>query len=152
MGKRGPAPIPTQILALRGSRLVKNREGEPQPEAGAPPAPEWLGGEAKAEWERVVDVSPPGLLTLADRPSLTAYCIAWAEFVDATQALAKEGRVYETPGGQRKPHPAVAMQRSAWDAVVKFGALLGLDPANRSRLSVPRAEKAKKGVMARERA
>ncbi|HME91136.1 MAG TPA: P27 family phage terminase small subunit [Myxococcaceae bacterium] len=38
--------------------------------------------------------------------------------------------------GMVRPHPAVAAQQSAWEAVRKFSALSGLSPSDRARLAV----------------
>jgi len=80
-----------------------------------------------------------GLLTVIDGDALAAYCQAWCEFMIATETLAKEGRHFTTESGYLAPHPAVAQQRSAWQAIKAFAALFGLDPASRARLEVPDA-------------
>lgn len=157
---RGRKPIPTAMKILRGNpgRRPLNLS-EPKPEGGAPACPGWLHRHAKAEWRRLVRaLAPAGMLTQADLGVLAGYCQAWAEFRLATELLESEGRTVLSGGvpveqagedgttrtvvvgATVKPHPAVAQQRSAWVAMQRFGALLGLDPSSRSRLSVPPAE------------
>lgn len=53
MGKRGPAPTPTNILKLRGSTLVTERRlrSEVKGPTGNPECPDWLDEDAKAMWE-----------------------------------------------------------------------------------------------------
>src|SRR5581483_7260694 len=130
MGRRGPPPTPTKILELRGSWRAKERPGEPQPPPGAPPMPEWLSEEARAEWQRMApELEALGLLSVLDRAALAAYCQAYAELVEATALLNREGRVLEAPvfskageltGHVRKPHPAVRLQRDAFGRVKQF--------------------------------
>ena len=76
-------------------------------------------------------------MTVVDGDALACYFQAWAEFEHATRMLHLEGRVIRTGSGYPVPHPAIALQRSAWKAVKDFAALFGLDPSSRSRLSVP---------------
>jgi P27 family predicted phage terminase small subunit len=140
----GRPPKPTRLKVLTGNpgkRKLNARE--PQPAAGAPSCPSWLSKEAKAEWKRAAqELGRLGLLTVVDRATLTAYCLAWVELYEATKLIQTEGRIVTTDKGSKKPHPAVAMQRSAWAAVRAFSSLFGLDPSSRGKLHVepPKAE------------
>lgn len=103
-----------------------------------PKCPAWLDKAAKSRWRALVpELERLGLLTIIDGDALAAYCQAWAEFEIATRTLQAEGRTFRTESGYLAPHPAVAQQRSAWNAVKTFAALFGLDPADRSQLNVP---------------
>ena len=56
MATRGRKPKPTAIKVLEGNPGKRPlNKFEPAPEKKAPPCPEWLNGEAKAEWERLAD-------------------------------------------------------------------------------------------------
>lgn len=134
-----PAPKPTKLKILEGNPGKRPlNQCEPQPTPGVPSCPTWLDPEAKAEWKRVVpELERLGLLALIDRGAVAAYCQAWSEFHTATQTLQKEGRTLTTDKGYTYPHPAVAQQRSAWQAVRQFSALFGLDPSSRSKIQVP---------------
>lgn len=138
MGKRGPAPKPTNVLKITGSWRAKTRsKAEPKPKAKAPVCPEWLSPDAKAKWaELVPELLRMKLLTVVDGDVLAAYCEAWAEFRAASKTIAEEGRTFTTEKGYVGQHPAVAQQRSAWAAVKSFASLFGLDPSSRSRLNV----------------
>jgi P27 family predicted phage terminase small subunit len=133
---RGRKPVPTKLKILRGNpgkrRISQN---ELKPKAERPECPQWLPAGAKAEWKRLLPLlMGPGLLTTLDRASLAALCLAWNEMREATLTIEKEGRFYGTESGYQTPHPAVAMQRSAWQAIKAFSALFGLDPSSRTRL------------------
>ncbi len=56
MGRRGPAPTPTNLLRLRGSPLATKRRDrtEPKPDPTRPRCPSWLDEEAKAAWRQLV--------------------------------------------------------------------------------------------------
>lgn len=122
--------------------------GYKSPEVQAPEPPEWLCPEGRAEWDRVVpELLAAGMLARADRATLSAYCQAWAELVDATKTLDRDGRYLsesqqnskgEVLGEKLKPHPAIASQRDAFGRVKAFGSDLGLSPSSRMRLRVVR--------------
>jgi len=138
MGTRGPAPTPTEILKMRGSRRANGRGQELRPAAGKPKCPAWLDEEAKRKWRALArELSAVGLLTVVDGDALAAYCVSWSELRTATETLQREGHTFNTDSGYLAPHPAVAQQRSAWQAVRAFAALFGLDPSSRSQLTVP---------------
>lgn len=137
MGARGPKPTPTATLEARGSWRANTRTGEPKPQRGAPKCPTWLDTEAKKKWRELVpELERLGLVTIVDGDALSAYCQAWAEFMIATKTIKKDGRYLRMgKSGYLAPHPAVAQQRSAWQAIKMFAALFGLDPADRARMT-----------------
>src|SRR5262245_54055951 len=117
----GPAPTPKSILDLRGSWRAKQAGNTPQPRRGRPKCPSWLDAVAKSKWKQLVpELDALGLLTVVDGDMLAAYCQAFAEFKEATGQLRREGRTCTAGTGGLKAHPAVSMQRSAWEAMVKF--------------------------------
>lgn len=136
---RGRKPKPTVFKVIAGNpgkRPLNDRE--PKPARGRPRCPSFLHPYAKQEWNALIsELDRLGLLTPVDRGTLAAYCQAWAEFRIATELLDKEGRTTVAGSGGLKPHPAVAMQRSAWKGIQAFASLFGLDPSSRSRLKVP---------------
>lgn len=142
----GPKPLPTAVLKARGSRRAKDRGNEPKPPPGVPSCPLWLDPEAKVVW---AELSPKlaelGILSLFDTGAFASYCQAWAEFEIATRQLQAEGRTLKTDSGYMQPHPAVAMQRSAWAAIKAFSALFGLNASDRSRLRMEKKEPSKDG-------
>lgn len=135
----GRPPKPTRLKVLSGNPGRRPLNGsEPRHDRGAPKCPGWLGKRAKAAWKQIVPVlDSAGLLTVADGWALACLCQAWAEMEEATRTLDTEGRTFQTENGYKVPHPAVAQQRSAWQAIRQYSALFGLDPSSRSKLAVP---------------
>lgn len=142
MGTRGPKPTPTITLRNRGSWRASARKNEPRLPVEAPEAPNWLKGEAKREWNRLVPIlMEAGVLTLADRGALAMTCQSWADYLRAKDVVDKEGITVETATGGTKVHPAVTIQRAAWAQYIKGCALFGIDPADRSSVkAAPKAE------------
>ncbi|AZF90288.1 MAG: terminase small subunit [Phage 5P_3] len=134
----GPAPTPTKLKELRGNpgKRALNAH-EPQPRAAKVTCPRWLPTAAKREWRRIApELVRLGLLTVADRAALAAYCEAWAEAIMAHQALQREGYTFETEKGYRGVHPLVAVKNKALLRMRAFGAEFGMTPSARARLSV----------------
>lgn len=169
MATRGRPPKPTRLKVLTGNPGKRPlNDSEPQPDPTPPRCPSWLSRQAKAQWKKLApELTRLGLLTSVDEGALAGYCSALAELRHAEQTLQREGRYLvvggffvETPGappgedgkpagewrgGSVHPHPAMARQAAAWQAVRQFSALFGLDPSSRSRLSVKGAAGAKAG-------
>ncbi|MGD9609285.1 MAG: P27 family phage terminase small subunit [Desulfovibrionaceae bacterium] len=88
-----------------------------------PEPPEWLAGEARAEFDRVVaELGETGLLTRADRGSLAVYCCLWDEFAQSSR------------GGSPVNLGLLAELR-------RYAALFGLDPSSREKLPPARSKK-----------
>jgi phage terminase small subunit len=76
MAKRGPKKTPTAILEKRGSWLAKTRDGEPIVDAGYPPCPDWIKGEAREIWDRIVpELVNLGVMTKLDGFAFSRYCV-----------------------------------------------------------------------------
>ena len=133
MGKRGPLGGKSEGDKA-GRRAMRIKRAVPK-------CPDWLPFEAKKHWRRLVsELKPTGVLSSLDALPLASLAVAWHELQEATLLLAREGRVLVRASGGSYPHPAVGMQRSAWQAVERFSALFGLDPASRSRIELPPPE------------
>jgi P27 family predicted phage terminase small subunit len=134
MAKRGPKP---GLKLVPGGRTVPPKKLP----ATAPDKPGDLSPEASAEWDRVVpELAAVGALVAVDRAALVAYCTAWGEWVAATRTLDAEGRIVREPiqsargeiiGHRQKLHPAVRLQREAFDRVRAMLSAFGLTPAAR---------------------
>lgn len=135
MGKRGPAPRPSKILKLIGSREAGKRAELPS-SGKAPAMPSWLDREAKAEWKRVTSrLEDLKILDQVDRGALAAYCLTWSQFYRAVKTVRKEGETFKTPAGYIQQHPAVAIINASRQALLKFYGQFGLSPSGRVGLS-----------------
>lgn len=142
MGQRGPAPVPTGILRLRGTLRNDRVYNEPKVAGKPPKCPAWLAPEAKSAWKALApDLLATGLLTRLDRNALSRYCTLWARWRKAEDFLAKHGEVYtlkDAAGGPRcvMPFPQVAVAHRLSLALTKLEAEFGMTPSGRSRLHV----------------
>jgi len=96
MGARGPKPLPSNVLALRGSWRAKaqNNEGRVEPEIEIPGCPKHLLPEAKKEWRRIgPELHKLGLISRLDRTALGMYCQAYAHLVWHEQMLERDKRL-----------------------------------------------------------
>ena len=137
---RGRKPKPSSIKDLEGNpgkRKVNDRE--PIPPDGIPDCPEFLNDEARAEWFRTAKVlTDMGLLTVADRSALAAYCVSYARWVQAEEQVKKFGTIVKSPEKNfpmKSPYLTVADQ--ALENMRKLMVEFGLTPSSRSRIRVP---------------
>jgi P27 family predicted phage terminase small subunit len=147
MGVRGPAPTPTKILALRGSRRVVGRAGEPQPEVARLATPEWLAPDAKASYDFLADhLHELGLLTAIDQGALVRYATIWTSYRRCAEFVAKNGEVYPvrskprpdgTPGHVLgfKAYPQAKLLVTLSAELLRLEREFGLTPAARARLA-----------------
>jgi P27 family predicted phage terminase small subunit len=143
MGKRGPAPQPTNIRLLRGNpgkRPFNKREPQPTPKAPEPPP--FLKREALEEWHRLApELERLGLLTIVDRAGLAAYCQAYQRWIQAERKVNREGLVLNAKSRYAQAHPAIVIAQRSMQLMRAFAAEFGLTPSSRTRLAVPRSEK-----------
>jgi len=133
---RGRKPKPTALKLADGTRPGRVNTAEPKP-SGRPKMPTYLDVEARAEWRRIVPVlEKMKILGAADAPLLALYCQAHSDYVGATKALRKEGKVIETATGAMKPSPHLHIVNAARSEMVKILAEFGCSPSSRSRLNV----------------
>ncbi len=128
MAGKGPAPIPSKTLKLRGSWRGNSRPDEPEPEVIFPDPPAGIPAAAKTEWRRIRDVAKDlGYVTQLDRATVAAYCCSYALWL----GLVKAG---DLPKANKE---AVIMLR--------FIQELGLSPSSRTRCKVVKKDKATDG-------
>lgn len=136
MGKRGgPKPKPAAFKVLHGN--PGKREIPPEPKAyGALAPPDWLDGEALAEWNRLApEITTTMGAAALDSGALTAYCYAWATFVRLRDA---EDIVFSDKGACYQ-NPQVGLRNKSLEQMRKFGAVLGLSPSD--RVGIPSNDK-----------
>jgi len=137
-----PKPRPAALKLLEGRGHGRDSGGrlvnEPPPfDRVAPQAPTHLPAEARAEWERVVpEMDRLGLLKVIDRAALTAYCMAWHRFVEASEIVAREGMViHDDRQGRAQRHPALLTAEAASKELRAWCGEFGLTPAAEQRLA-----------------
>ncbi|CAM5626938.1 phage terminase small subunit P27 family [Streptomyces microflavus] len=150
MGKRGPAPKPTQLRVLHGDRKDRVNSDEPQPSELEIEPPEWLSEDAVQVWEQLAeDLIVKGVLTAWDTEAYANWCDAVVRRRDAAEHIADEGAVIEMPvfnkngdiSGHRQGKNPWLLALDAADAQVqRYGARFGLTPSDRSQLKIPQAK------------
>lgn len=121
-----PTPKPTSIRLLEGRSPGRDSGGrpvslqdEPHPEPGEPKPPKWLTAAALAIWEETLEaLRPTGIITLADRYQLAAYCMLVDE-------LGRKGDTFS---------PVKLTQLRS------YSGLFGLSPADRARFGIRKAK------------
>jgi len=142
---RGRKPKPNVLKVLEGNpgkRPINDRE--PAAPAGIPDCPDYLDDVARDEWQRTGEVlRDMGLLSLADRTALAAYCTAYSRWVQAEAAVKKYGTIVKSPDkGFPMKSPYLTIADQAMESMRKFMVEFGLTPSSRSRIKVPDAGQA----------
>jgi P27 family predicted phage terminase small subunit len=150
MGKRGPKPTPTAILAARGSWRATANPGEPRPERGMPSTPSEVreDEDAHREWRRILPkLDAAGLLTKLDGEVLGNYAIMRALRLRAYRALrdlraANPGKpVEQTDTGQKIVRQVLDLTKALRATEAEFG----LTPSARARIVLPSDRGARHG-------
>lgn len=139
MGLRGPAPAPTVVKELRGTRPDRINRDEPKARKGLPEPPEELSREGREIWDYTIEeLRVMRVMSPADRDALVAYCEAVATHRRASRALALEDLLLVTERGYVK-NPLIQIQRDAATLMKQFAAEFGLTPRARSEIKMPKA-------------
>jgi P27 family predicted phage terminase small subunit len=136
MGKRGPAPTPTNLKLLHGetrpSRLNLN---EPVPSYKPVEPPDHLTVEARAVWDALApDLERKGVLTHWDAVAFEVFCDAVAHYREAARDIADFGVMIRGRKDATIKNPAMQMVRDASRTILVFGGRFGLTPADRASL------------------
>lgn len=139
MGKRGPAPLPSNVKRMKGTyRKDRAAPNEPRPKSAAPNCPAWLSGYAKQEWRWVVkELERLGLMTKIDRAALAAYCEAYAEWRTMEESIDEHGRTQTSDKGFVCLRPEVTIRNAALKRMREFLKEFGMTPSSRTRVSAP---------------
>ena len=143
MGKRGPKPKPIELKRLEGNPGARPlNEDAPQP-VGRPSMPEYLKGYARLVWVKVVGSMPERVYSPADEELLAAYCVAADMHREAVQQIAERGPICIGEKGTEYQSPWMGILNTQAQKMATVGTRLGLDPAARATLRVPKDEKPK---------
>lgn len=125
---------------MRGTKAHLKQEGEALQDL---PAPDFMGDDAKAEWNRVFPLlKQRKILTMADLGGLENYCEAVGMAREMGREIARLGAVQkiyalDKEGVSRlisaRKNPAVAIQKDAVNTARLLASELGLTPVSRSR-------------------
>jgi len=103
-----------------------------------PRCPAHLSAVARNEWRRLAGpLFDAGILTIADRAALAAYCQAWARWIEAEEQLKKTPALLKTPSGYVQQSPWLSVANKQLELMGRFMAELGLTPTARERLNLP---------------
>lgn len=140
-----PRPkTPLKLALVKGEQKSKLNFDEPVAEEGIPQCPV-IDKQVRDVWNYTIDaLRKMGILSLADRDPLLAYCQAVVAHRRASQELDNLGYMVTTETGVY-PNPAVRIQRESALLMRQFAAEFGLTPAARTRIRVgdqkPKEEK-----------
>jgi P27 family predicted phage terminase small subunit len=151
MGKRGIPPAPTALKVLHGVKPSRINQAEPKPDAGEVQPPRQLDPRAQAIWDRLApDMIRKGVLTPWDVDSFATFCSMVVVNQDAVADVEKNGTsittlVRETFDGtciyELRKNPAWQVARESATLIVTLGGRFGLNPSDRSQLSMGEASR-----------
>lgn len=109
---------------LRGVKPKLQRDRDPL--TRVPPAPKWLGDEARAEWRRVLPrLVEDRIITKADLTGIENYCVAAGRVRDLERAIQASG------GSDAR---LIRMQAQLMQAARQLASEYGLSPTSRARV------------------
>jgi P27 family predicted phage terminase small subunit len=145
MGKRGPAPKPTQLLILHGDRKDRVNDAEPTPPANGITCPEWASEDARSIWQRLApSLTKRGVLTRWDMDAFLVLCEALARYRSATQLVNGSALLVQGGSGLMK-NPALMVQADAERTFLIYAARFELTPSDRQSIKVEVGGDAKAG-------
>ena len=138
MGKRGPAPMPTQLKVLHGEKREERlNRAAPKPGGGKPIMPTGMTPEAQKVWRRQMRAMDGlGILTAVDADSLRAYCEAVSRYAYAAKALGDSTPVWPGRDGNLVKNPLHQVVRDNAMLIRLFARDLGFLPSAREGLHV----------------
>ena len=120
MGKRGPKPVPTPVLAQRGSWRAQTRRDEPKPAHAMPSCPAWVSADARKYWKEIGGVlDGMKVLTGAGHVALGLLVDALSRYVAAKRAVygttQEQGIDFTTVmGPARSRYPIALLMHETW--------------------------------------
>jgi P27 family predicted phage terminase small subunit len=135
MGRRGPAPKPTQLRLLHGDRPARINDREPVARDVLPDPPEGMADDVREVWRYTLrELAAMRIASAADRDSLTCYCEAVITHRKASAILARTPVLVKGALGTMVRNPALAIQRDAAQTIRAYAQEFGLTPSGRSRI------------------
>jgi P27 family predicted phage terminase small subunit len=137
---RGRYPVPAEIRQKQGQD-VSHRPVPPVVVAGGKvdtlDPPTHLTEGQEEVWDEVVPhLGAVGLLDQVDTIMLEALCVNVDRARQAGAIIEKEGTYIKTKRGGWQVHPALRVERDAWEQARKLGEHFALTPVSRTRLGL----------------
>jgi len=137
MGKRGPAPAPTQLRMIRGDKKSRINRAEPKPAEQAVVRPRTLSAAARAVWDRIApDLIDKQVLTFWDVDLFARYCEQAVVAAKAQAVVNRRGVLVKGDKGRLVKNPALQVARDATKEMLSIGARFGLTPSDRGQLRI----------------
>lgn len=124
-------------MAIRGRKPHVRPAGGLR-KAGIPRCPDHLDHVARKEWRRLVrPLFEAGIVTVADRAALAAYCQCYSQWAEAVGKLRETPKLIRTPSGYVQQSPWIGIANKQLELMGRYMTELGLSPVARSRLDMP---------------
>jgi P27 family predicted phage terminase small subunit len=90
------------------------------------------------QWDIVIrEYLALGLINTVDLPSLTIYCAAWDDWLEAKKELSEmDEKYFTTESGYQQIRPQVTIMEKSKNTIDKFGSMFGFNPVSRSRIGM----------------
>lgn len=140
MGKRGPKPTPTKLLAARGSWRAKSRPHEPEPPQAKPACPKGKSPAWRACWQWLTtQLDAMSLLSTAEDRDIRRYCDAQTHYDQINVSIEKNGvmvALYNERGQlvQMTKNPMLLERARLSAELLRLGQQFGLTPSARAGL------------------
>ena len=139
---RGRPPKPTAQKKLAGNpgkRKLNNDEPDYDPITSVD-APDYLDDLARGAWEHYAPLlCGQSVLTNGDLHNLEIFCMAYSGFRRSHLEAAGQITLMQDNGTVKK-HPALGAANEFANQMRTFGAMLGLSPADRSKIFTPKTK------------
>jgi P27 family predicted phage terminase small subunit len=138
MGRRGPAPTPTEVKLRQGeTRPSRINRLEPRPRHAAPVMPKGMDPEARKVWRQVLrDMRGTGIIFAVDAYVLRCFCDAVARYAQAAEPYAASGPLVMGRERELVRNPLFQVTRDHAAQILLFSRELGLSPSARAGLRV----------------
>lgn len=137
MGKRGPAPAPTELKLIRGTKKNRINREEPKPSENPIVRPTTLSADARKIWDRLVpDLVATKVLTHWDVDLFARFCEQAVVVAKAQVEVNKRGVLVRGDKNRLVKNPALQIARDATKEMLSIGARFGLTPSDRGQLRI----------------
>tara|TARA_R100000935_G_scaffold58049_1_gene93685 strand:+ start:76 stop:558 length:483 start_codon:yes stop_codon:yes gene_type:complete len=134
-GRKAKPTARKKLAGNPGKRALNNDEPEFSKVTNIEP-PEWMTDRAQTMWGMLIpELLREKVLCITDLHNVEAFCSAYDKWRMAEESVQQFGIVVESSQGSPMKNPALTAANEAMRQMATFGALLGLDPSSRGRLT-----------------